>query len=192
MPAAVQRALLVSFVRFRSELAAVPNPSWAILGNDDGTTGTCGPTGKRNICNLHIPRPACGSEFQPLPPQTFTSKESNAFQHIQVGYRVGVQTGLNCGLQIERRVRRSCVLRLCSVKNRARAQNENCVFSIARMRCRKRNVLCFQFAVVFPSWTSRVRVPSPAPIFSMTCISPLHPVLRLCSDSSRISLNPLK
>jgi hypothetical protein len=27
-------------------------------------------------------------------------------------------------------------------------------FSIARTRCRKRNVLCFQFIVVFPSWTS--------------------------------------
>src|SRR5882762_11801231 len=29
----------------------------------------------------------------------------------------------------------------------------------------KRNVLCFQFTVVFPSWTSRVRTPSPAPSF---------------------------
>ncbi len=28
------------------------------------------------------------------------------------------------------------------------------VFSIARTRCRKRNVLCFQFTVVFPSWMS--------------------------------------
>ena len=57
------------------------------------------------------------------------------------------------------------VLRLCSVKNRAKAQSENWVFSIARKRCWKRNVLCFQFTVVFPSWTSRVRVPSPAPCF---------------------------
>ena len=57
------------------------------------------------------------------------------------------------------------VLRLCSVKSRAKAQSENWVFSIARTRCRKRNVLCFQFTVVFPSWTSRVRIPSPAPYF---------------------------
>ena len=56
---------------------------------------------------------------------------------------------------------RNRMLRLCSVKNRPRAQSENWVFSIARMRCKKRNVLCFQFAVVFPSWTSRVRARLP-------------------------------
>jgi hypothetical protein len=49
------------------------------------------------------------------------------------------------------------------------------LFSIARKRCRKRNVLCFQFAVVFPSWTSRVRVPSPAPFFNNLGI-PTKPV----------------
>src|SRR5208283_547081 len=43
---------------------------------------------------------------------------------------------------------RTRVLRLCSVKNRPRAQNENWVVSIARPRCSKRSVLCFQFAVV--------------------------------------------
>jgi hypothetical protein len=37
------------------------------------------------------------------------------------------------------------------------------VFSIARTRCGKRNCLCFQFTVVFPSWTSPVRPRSPAP-----------------------------
>lgn len=31
------------------------------------------------------------------------------------------------------------------------AQSENAVFSIARTRCKKRNVLCFQFTIVFPS-----------------------------------------
>src|ERR1019366_7163580 len=63
------------------------------------------------------------------------------------------------------RIRNAAVLRLCSVKSPTEAQNENWVFSIARKKCRKRNVLCFQFTVVFPSWTSPVRIRSPAPCF---------------------------
>jgi len=61
------------------------------------------------------------------------------------------------------------VLRLCSVKRRAAAQSENWVFSIAGTRWRKRNVLCIQFTVVFPSWTSRVRVPPPAQSPTIDC-----------------------
>src|ERR1039458_5651469 len=44
-----------------------------------------------------------------------------------------------------------------------RPQSENAVFSIARTSAKKRNVLCFQFTVVFPIWTSPVRIRSPAP-----------------------------
>src|SRR5260370_3558457 len=47
------------------------------------------------------------------------------------------------------------VLRLCSVRFLYEAQSENAVFSIARTRCRKRNVFCFQFTVVLTSWHSR-------------------------------------
>src|SRR5262249_52450471 len=46
------------------------------------------------------------------------------------------------------------VLRLCTVKSRSERQGENRGICIARTRCRKRKSLCFQFAVVFPSWTS--------------------------------------
>jgi len=42
------------------------------------------------------------------------------------------------------------VLRLYSVKNWAKTKSENWVFSIARKRRRKRNVLCFRFTIVFP------------------------------------------
>jgi hypothetical protein len=66
---------------------------------------------------------------------------------------------------------RNRVLRLCSVKNRPRAQNENWVFSIARTRCRKRNVLCFQFAVVFPSCQSR----TPTPEWSCQSLAGMSP-----------------
>jgi hypothetical protein len=55
------------------------------------------------------------------------------------------------------------VLRLCSVKGCPEPQGENRLICIARTRCWKRKSLCFQFTVDFPSWTSRVRVPSPAP-----------------------------
>ena len=53
-------------------------------------------------------------------------------------------------------------LRSCSVKSRAEPQGENWGICIARTRCRKRKSLCFQFTVVFPSWTSRVPTTSPA------------------------------
>src|ERR1039457_6801341 len=46
------------------------------------------------------------------------------------------------------------------------------------------DVLYIQTNAIFPSWTSRVRVPSPAPSFQQvrtTFNHPSHPVLRLCS-----------
>ena len=52
------------------------------------------------------------------------------------------------------------VLRSCSVRNRDNAQRENWVFSIAGTRCRKRDVLCFQFTVVFPSRPSGGSTPT--------------------------------
>src|SRR6516165_8973379 len=55
----------------------------------------------------------------------------------------------------------------------------------------KRIVLCFQFAVVFPSWTSQVRAPSPAPC-SRQIGYPLRCVLRLCSIRDRCSSNTLE
>src|ERR1700733_14703768 len=42
-------------------------------------------------------------------------------------------------------------------------------------------VLYLQSTTSFPSWTSRVRTPSPAPKESTVCKYQLHPVLRLCS-----------
>ena len=60
---------------------------------------------------------------------------------------------------------RSRVLRLCSVKRAAEARSQNWINCIARTGHPKTLWSCLQFKAVFPSWTSRVRPPSPAPIF---------------------------
>src|ERR1700736_5976219 len=52
----------------------------------------------------------------------------------------------------------------------SRAPSENRRILYRQNEVQESNVLCFQFTVVFPSWTSRVRIPSPAPCFHVLTV----------------------